>query len=169
MLLPQQPAGGCSWGHSAVKHHHFLPRKRLVTSNRPYCRWLLFLFPLRFAACDEAFLCVFPLSDIAQLEQDTVLGVQSLLMLCSQDSSPSAQATLKVRRHHDNMIEIEEIQRGSVISTIYIFFLVIMRVVKFCLVQGVDAVKHFLLRHKITHKLSILLYCCHTGAKVNAI
>uniref|UniRef100_A0A8C5HQY6 Integrator complex subunit 7 n=1 Tax=Gouania willdenowi TaxID=441366 RepID=A0A8C5HQY6_GOUWI len=31
----------------------------------------------------------------AQLEQDTVLGVQSLLMLCSQDSSPSAQATLK--------------------------------------------------------------------------
>ncbi|XP_028296097.1 integrator complex subunit 7 [Gouania willdenowi] len=33
--------------------------------------------------------------DTAQLEQDTVLGVQSLLMLCSQDSSPSAQATLK--------------------------------------------------------------------------
>uniref|UniRef100_A0A8C4EZS5 Integrator complex subunit 7 n=1 Tax=Dicentrarchus labrax TaxID=13489 RepID=A0A8C4EZS5_DICLA len=30
-----------------------------------------------------------------QLEQDTVLGVESLLMLCSQDSSPSAQATLK--------------------------------------------------------------------------
>uniref|UniRef100_A0A667Y3N1 Integrator complex subunit 7 n=1 Tax=Myripristis murdjan TaxID=586833 RepID=A0A667Y3N1_9TELE len=29
------------------------------------------------------------------LEQDTVLGVESLLMLCSQDSSPSAQATLK--------------------------------------------------------------------------
>lgn len=39
---------------------------------------------------------LFPLSDIAQLEQDTVLGVQSLLMLCSQDSSKSAQATLKV-------------------------------------------------------------------------
>ncbi|XP_037541479.1 integrator complex subunit 7 [Nematolebias whitei] len=33
--------------------------------------------------------------DIIQLEQDTVLGVESLLMLCSQDSSPSAQATLK--------------------------------------------------------------------------
>uniref|UniRef100_A0AAX7SZJ8 Integrator complex subunit 7 n=1 Tax=Astatotilapia calliptera TaxID=8154 RepID=A0AAX7SZJ8_ASTCA len=30
-----------------------------------------------------------------QLEQDTVLGVESLLMLCSQDNSPSAQATLK--------------------------------------------------------------------------
>uniref|UniRef100_A0A3Q3LV87 Integrator complex subunit 7 n=1 Tax=Labrus bergylta TaxID=56723 RepID=A0A3Q3LV87_9LABR len=29
------------------------------------------------------------------LEQDTVLGVESLLMLCSQDSSSSAQATLK--------------------------------------------------------------------------
>lgn len=35
--------------------------------------------------------------------------------------------------------------------------------------QGVEAVKHCLLRHKITHKLSILLYCCETGAKVNAI
>uniref|UniRef100_A0A4W6F587 Integrator complex subunit 7 n=1 Tax=Lates calcarifer TaxID=8187 RepID=A0A4W6F587_LATCA len=30
-----------------------------------------------------------------QLEQDTVLGVESILMLCSQDSSPSAQTTLK--------------------------------------------------------------------------
>uniref|UniRef100_A0A673BH04 Integrator complex subunit 7 n=1 Tax=Sphaeramia orbicularis TaxID=375764 RepID=A0A673BH04_9TELE len=30
-----------------------------------------------------------------QLEQDTILGVESLLMLCSEDSSPSAQATLK--------------------------------------------------------------------------
>uniref|UniRef100_A0AAQ4P8Z8 Integrator complex subunit 7 n=1 Tax=Gasterosteus aculeatus aculeatus TaxID=481459 RepID=A0AAQ4P8Z8_GASAC len=30
-----------------------------------------------------------------QLEQDTVLGVESLLMLCSQDSSPGSQATLK--------------------------------------------------------------------------
>lgn len=59
----------------------------------------------------KLFLCVFPLSDIAQLEQDTVLGVQSLLMLCSQDSSPSAQATLKVRGQHGNMAEIEEIQR----------------------------------------------------------
>uniref|UniRef100_A0A8C3G3R5 Integrator complex subunit 7 n=1 Tax=Cyclopterus lumpus TaxID=8103 RepID=A0A8C3G3R5_CYCLU len=36
-----------------------------------------------------------PEKDIVQLEQDTVLGVESLLMLCSQDSSPSAQATLK--------------------------------------------------------------------------
>uniref|UniRef100_A0A3Q2CCK8 Integrator complex subunit 7 n=1 Tax=Cyprinodon variegatus TaxID=28743 RepID=A0A3Q2CCK8_CYPVA len=36
-----------------------------------------------------------PEKDIIQLEQDTVLGVESLLMLCSQDSSPSAQATLK--------------------------------------------------------------------------
>ncbi|XP_061560134.1 integrator complex subunit 7 isoform X2 [Phycodurus eques] len=29
------------------------------------------------------------------LEQDTILGLESLLMLCSQDGSPSAQATLK--------------------------------------------------------------------------
>ncbi|KAL7388630.1 hypothetical protein ABVT39_018032 [Epinephelus coioides] len=36
-----------------------------------------------------------PDKDIVKLEQDTVLGVESLLMLCSQDSSPSAQATLK--------------------------------------------------------------------------
>uniref|UniRef100_A0AAX7TZK0 Integrator complex subunit 7 n=1 Tax=Astatotilapia calliptera TaxID=8154 RepID=A0AAX7TZK0_ASTCA len=36
-----------------------------------------------------------PEKDIVQLEQDTVLGVESLLMLCSQDNSPSAQATLK--------------------------------------------------------------------------
>jgi len=35
--------------------------------------------------------------DIVQLEQDTVLGVEALLMLCCQDSSPGAQATLKVR------------------------------------------------------------------------
>lgn len=41
---------------------------------------------------------LFPPSDIAQLEQDTVFGVQSLLMLCSQDGSKSAQATLKVGR-----------------------------------------------------------------------
>ncbi|KAM8832429.1 integrator complex subunit 7 isoform 2-T2 [Spinachia spinachia] len=33
--------------------------------------------------------------DIVQLEQDTVLGVESLLMLCSQDGSPGSQATLK--------------------------------------------------------------------------
>lgn len=38
--------------------------------------------------------------DIVQLEQDTVLGVESLLMLCSQDNSPSAQAALKVRCSH---------------------------------------------------------------------
>lgn len=37
-------------------------------------------------------------SDIAHLEQDTVLGLESLLMLCSQDGSPSAQATLKVKQ-----------------------------------------------------------------------
>uniref|UniRef100_A0A3Q4A8U3 Integrator complex subunit 7 n=1 Tax=Mola mola TaxID=94237 RepID=A0A3Q4A8U3_MOLML len=36
-----------------------------------------------------------PEKDIVQLEQDTVLGVESLLMLCSEDSSPGAQATLK--------------------------------------------------------------------------
>ncbi|XP_068198215.1 integrator complex subunit 7 [Antennarius striatus] len=36
-----------------------------------------------------------PEKDIVQLEQDTVLAVESLLMLCSQDSSPGAQATLK--------------------------------------------------------------------------
>uniref|UniRef100_A0AAQ4R346 Integrator complex subunit 7 n=1 Tax=Gasterosteus aculeatus aculeatus TaxID=481459 RepID=A0AAQ4R346_GASAC len=36
-----------------------------------------------------------PEKDIVQLEQDTVLGVESLLMLCSQDSSPGSQATLK--------------------------------------------------------------------------
>lgn len=31
-----------------------------------------------------------------QLEQDTVMGVESLLVLCSQDDSPRAQVTLKV-------------------------------------------------------------------------
>lgn len=36
-----------------------------------------------------------PEKDVVQLEQDTVLGVESLVMLCSQDSSPSSQATLK--------------------------------------------------------------------------
>lgn len=51
--------------------------------------------------------CVyFSSSDIVQLEQDTVLGVESLLMLCSQDSSPSAQATLKVRLHHNHKAEM---------------------------------------------------------------
>ncbi|CAJ1076974.1 integrator complex subunit 7 [Xyrichtys novacula] len=36
-----------------------------------------------------------PEKDIVQLEQDTVLGVESLLMLCSQDCSPGAQTILK--------------------------------------------------------------------------
>ncbi|KAG7460767.1 hypothetical protein MATL_G00202430 [Megalops atlanticus] len=36
-----------------------------------------------------------PEKDVLQLEQDTVLGVESLLVMCSQDDSPSAQATLK--------------------------------------------------------------------------
>ncbi|XP_049612413.1 integrator complex subunit 7 [Syngnathus scovelli] len=36
-----------------------------------------------------------PEKDIAHLEQDTILGLESLLMLCSQDDSPSVQATLK--------------------------------------------------------------------------
>ncbi|XP_061741745.1 integrator complex subunit 7 isoform X2 [Nerophis ophidion] len=36
-----------------------------------------------------------PEKEVAHLEQDTLLGVQSLLMLCSQDNSASAQATLK--------------------------------------------------------------------------
>ncbi|KAL7888587.1 hypothetical protein AOLI_G00035610 [Acnodon oligacanthus] len=36
-----------------------------------------------------------PEKDFVQLEQDTVLGMESLLLLCSQDSSTSAQATLK--------------------------------------------------------------------------
>ncbi|XP_061668634.1 integrator complex subunit 7 [Syngnathoides biaculeatus] len=36
-----------------------------------------------------------PENDIAHLEQDTTLGLESLLVLCSQDGSHSAQATLK--------------------------------------------------------------------------
>ncbi|CAB1340469.1 unnamed protein product [Coregonus sp. 'balchen'] len=36
-----------------------------------------------------------PEKDMMQLEQDTVMGVESLLVLCSQDDSPRAQATLK--------------------------------------------------------------------------
>ncbi|TSK58186.1 Integrator complex subunit 7 [Bagarius yarrelli] len=36
-------------------------------------------------------LCV----DVVQLEQDTVMGMESLLLLCSQDDSASAQTTLK--------------------------------------------------------------------------
>uniref|UniRef100_A0A3B1KBX4 Integrator complex subunit 7 n=1 Tax=Astyanax mexicanus TaxID=7994 RepID=A0A3B1KBX4_ASTMX len=36
-----------------------------------------------------------PEKDFVQLEQDTVMGMESLLLLCSQDSSTTAQATLK--------------------------------------------------------------------------
>uniref|UniRef100_A0A3P8YDD6 Integrator complex subunit 7 n=1 Tax=Esox lucius TaxID=8010 RepID=A0A3P8YDD6_ESOLU len=36
-----------------------------------------------------------PGGDMKQLEQDTVMGVESLLVLCSQDDGPRAQATLK--------------------------------------------------------------------------
>lgn len=39
---------------------------------------------------------VFPL-DLLALEQDAVFGLESLLVLCSQDDSPGAQATLKVK------------------------------------------------------------------------
>ena len=34
--------------------------------------------------------------DVIQLEQDTVMGVESLMVLCSQDDSATAQTTLKV-------------------------------------------------------------------------
>lgn len=34
--------------------------------------------------------------DLLPLEQDAVFGLESLLVLCSQDGSPGAQATLKV-------------------------------------------------------------------------
>ncbi|XP_063079840.1 integrator complex subunit 7 [Engraulis encrasicolus] len=34
--------------------------------------------------------------DVLQLEQDTVMGVESLMVLCSQDDSATAQATLKM-------------------------------------------------------------------------
>ncbi|CAB1342697.1 unnamed protein product [Coregonus sp. 'balchen'] len=37
-----------------------------------------------------------PEKDMMQLEQDTVMGVESMLVLCSQDDSPRAQATLKL-------------------------------------------------------------------------
>ncbi|KAJ8269857.1 hypothetical protein GJAV_G00107600 [Gymnothorax javanicus] len=36
-----------------------------------------------------------PEKELLPLEQDTVLGVESLLIMCCQDDSPSAQATLK--------------------------------------------------------------------------
>lgn len=41
-------------------------------------------------------LSVFPL-DLLALEQDAVFGLEALLILCSQDDSPGAQATLKVK------------------------------------------------------------------------
>lgn len=34
--------------------------------------------------------------DLLPLEQDAVFGLEALLVLCSQDDSPGAQATLKV-------------------------------------------------------------------------
>lgn len=36
------------------------------------------------------------LSEVIQLEQETVMGMESLILLCSQDDSKTAQATLKV-------------------------------------------------------------------------
>lgn len=36
-----------------------------------------------------------PEKEVIQLEQDTVMGVESLILLCSQDDSQTAQATLK--------------------------------------------------------------------------
>lgn len=54
----------------------------------------------RFSSSDlllcSVLLCVFLYKDVAQLEQEIVLAVESLLMLCSQDNGPGAQATLKV-------------------------------------------------------------------------
>lgn len=40
--------------------------------------------------------CSVPPVDVLQLEQDTVMGVESLMVLCSQDDSTTAQSTLKV-------------------------------------------------------------------------
>lgn len=93
MLLPQQPVSGCSRGRGAFQHCHFLSGKRLVSVDNGLFDVLPPVqIPLRVS------LIVGRPSDIVQLEQDTVLGVESLLMLCSQDDSPSAQATLKVRQ-----------------------------------------------------------------------
>lgn len=36
------------------------------------------------------------LSEVIQLEQETVMGMESLILLCSQDDSKTAQVTLKV-------------------------------------------------------------------------
>lgn len=103
MLFPQQPGSCCSWGHSAVEYCHFLSRKRLVKEvanivscgadqfNCFYYFYYNFYYYFSFSS-----------PDMLQLEQETVLGVESLLMLCSQDSSPSAQAALKVRHNHNH-------------------------------------------------------------------
>lgn len=55
------------------------------------CTLPFFFFSLSFTLSH----CV----DVVQLEQDTVMGIESLLLLCSQDDSASAQTTLKVRTH----------------------------------------------------------------------
>lgn len=41
-------------------------------------------------------LTLFLFVDLLPLEQDAVFGLEALLVLCSQDDSPGAQATLKV-------------------------------------------------------------------------
>lgn len=102
MLLPQQPVSGRSWGCGAFQHCHFLSGKRLVSLDNGLFEVLPpAQIPLSGFMREFLSFCVFvgfSSSDIVQLEQDTVLGVESLLMLCSQDSSPSGQATLKVRQ-----------------------------------------------------------------------
>lgn len=122
MLFPQQPGSCCSWGHSALKYCHFLSRKRLVkevasilSHSADQCNYFL-------ATCS---LC-FSSSDILQLEQETVLGVESLLMLCSQDSSPSAQAALKVRHNHNNSWPITDTK--SIFVNFVLFYSVIILV-----------------------------------------
>lgn len=44
----------------------------------------------------ELIYSVFLFLDLLPLEQDAVFGLEALLVLCSQDDSPGAQATLKV-------------------------------------------------------------------------
>lgn len=54
-------------------------------------------WPIMVRKCDrELTYCVYLLLDLLPLEQDAVFGLESLLVLCSQDDSPGAQATLKV-------------------------------------------------------------------------
>lgn len=53
--------------------------------------WFLYLI-LHTVVSYSFSLCV----DVVQLEQDTMMGMKSLLLLCSQDDSASAQTTLKV-------------------------------------------------------------------------